>query len=135
VQEEALSSGWIDTTGRRLDDSTFMLRLTPRRPNSEWSMTNARRVERQAAQRLMTEAGWRSVEEAKRNSQWNLVMPVEEVDLIPPVLDDALRATPGGRERYPALPRTRRKQMLRSVLSAKTETTRQGPCGPCRVAS
>jgi len=79
VQEDALCFGWIDTTGRRLDDSTFMLRLTPRRPNSEWSMINVRRVEKLAAQGLMTEAGWRSVEEAKRNGQWDLAMRMGEV--------------------------------------------------------
>ncbi|MBN1320011.1 MAG: YdeI/OmpD-associated family protein [Thermoleophilia bacterium] len=124
VQEEALCFGWIDTTGRRLDDSTFMLRIVPRRPNSEWSMINVLRVEKLAAQGLMTEAGWRSVEEAKRNGQWDLALRVERDDVIPPMLDAALRGLPGGHDRYLALPRTRRKQMLRSILSAKAEATR-----------
>jgi uncharacterized protein YdeI (YjbR/CyaY-like superfamily) len=123
VQEEALCFGWIDTTGHKLDESAYMIRLVPRRPNSEWSMTNVVRVERLAAQGLMTEAGWRAVDEAKRNGQWDLAMRVEQTDLVPPPLEAALCSVPGALDAYLSLPHSRRKLMLRSVLSAKTAAT------------
>jgi len=42
-------------------------------------MTNVRLVEKLAAQGLLTEAGWRSVDEARRNGQWDLAMRMGEV--------------------------------------------------------
>ncbi len=42
--DEALCNGWIDSTVRRVDDECYMLRFTPRRPTSNWTETNLRRV-------------------------------------------------------------------------------------------
>jgi uncharacterized protein YdeI (YjbR/CyaY-like superfamily) len=123
VQEEALCFGWIDTTGAAVDESHCAVRLVPRRPNSEWSISNVRRVEKLAAQGLMTAAGWKSVDEAKRNGQWELAFRVEETDLVPPELDAALRARPGWLEAYLSLTHSRRRMILRQLLSAKTEAT------------
>jgi uncharacterized protein YdeI (YjbR/CyaY-like superfamily) len=123
VQEEALCFGWIDTTASALDQSAYVIRLVPRHPNSEWSMTNVVRVERLATQGLMTDAGWRVVEEAKQNGQWDLALRVEQTDLVPPALEAALRPIPGALDAYLSLPHSRRKLMLRSVLSVKSAAT------------
>ena len=44
--EEALCFGWIDGLTRSLDDGRYTIRFTPRRPNSNWSTANVKRVER-----------------------------------------------------------------------------------------
>jgi uncharacterized protein YdeI (YjbR/CyaY-like superfamily) len=62
AQEQAVCFGWIDSLGRRIDDERYMLRLTPRRPGSNWSAINIERVERLRAQGLMHEAGIRAFE-------------------------------------------------------------------------
>jgi len=42
--DEALCYGWIDGVRRRLDDSRYTIRFTPRRRGSIWSAVNIRRV-------------------------------------------------------------------------------------------
>jgi uncharacterized protein YdeI (YjbR/CyaY-like superfamily) len=123
IQEEALCFGWVDTTGASVDDTRWAIRLTPRRRNSEWSISNVRRIERLAAQGLMTEAGWQAVEEAKRNGQWELAFRVEQTDVMPPALESALRARPGLLEAYFSLSHSRRRMILRRLFNAKTDAT------------
>jgi SAM-dependent methyltransferase len=62
AQEQAVCFGWIDSLGRRIDDESYMLRITPRRPGSNWSAINIERVERLRARGLMHEAGIRAFE-------------------------------------------------------------------------
>lgn len=51
--DEALCNGWIDSVVRRVDEASYMLRFTPRRPKSNWTDANLRRVaELRAAGRL-----------------------------------------------------------------------------------
>ena len=40
----ALCYGWIDGLRKSIDDVRYMIRFTPRRPNSVWSAINMRRV-------------------------------------------------------------------------------------------
>src|SRR6267378_3226365 len=42
--DEALCVGWIDGLRKRLDDARYVIRFTPRRPGSRWSLVNVRRV-------------------------------------------------------------------------------------------
>ena len=44
--DEALCFGWIDGVRRRLDEDSFSIRFTPRRPQSIWSRANIAHVER-----------------------------------------------------------------------------------------
>ena len=43
--DEALCFGWIDGVRRSLDDESYTIRFTPRRPGSNWSLINIRKVE------------------------------------------------------------------------------------------
>ena len=42
--EEALCFGWIDSTGKRLDDERFVQRFSPRNPKSPYSQANKERL-------------------------------------------------------------------------------------------
>ena len=42
--DEALCFGWIDGVRRRLDEDSFTVRFTPRKPRSTWSNVNVARV-------------------------------------------------------------------------------------------
>jgi uncharacterized protein YdeI (YjbR/CyaY-like superfamily) len=55
--EEALCYGWIDGLARSLDEGSYIQRFTPRRPRSNWSDSNKRRVRKLLTLGLMTEAG------------------------------------------------------------------------------
>ena len=42
--ELALCFGWIDGVRRRIDDATYSIRFTPRKPGSIWSAINISKV-------------------------------------------------------------------------------------------
>lgn len=44
--DEALCFGWIDGVRRSLNESSYSIRFTPRRPRSIWSLINVKHVER-----------------------------------------------------------------------------------------
>jgi uncharacterized protein YdeI (YjbR/CyaY-like superfamily) len=58
--DQALCFGWIDGVRRRVDEHTYTIRFTPRKPSSTWSTVNVRKVERLRATGEMTPAGERA---------------------------------------------------------------------------
>ncbi len=55
--DQALCFGWIDGVGRSLGDEAYMIRFTPRRPTSNWSAVNIRKIAELTKQGLMAPAG------------------------------------------------------------------------------
>lgn len=55
--DEALCVGWIDGVRRSIDNERYTNRFTPRRPGSNWSAVNIRRVETLTAEGRMQPAG------------------------------------------------------------------------------
>lgn len=55
--DEALCFGWIDGVRRRLDDTSYTIRFTPRRSGSIWSVVNTRRAEVLKREGRMSPAG------------------------------------------------------------------------------
>jgi uncharacterized protein YdeI (YjbR/CyaY-like superfamily) len=55
--DEALCFGWIDGIRHRINDESFQNRYTPRRPNSNWSRVNIKKVKNLIKQGLMQPAG------------------------------------------------------------------------------
>jgi len=62
-RDQALCFGWIDGIRKAVDEETFVIRFTPRRPGSIWSAINIGRVKALKRQGLMTAAGLRAFEE------------------------------------------------------------------------
>jgi uncharacterized protein YdeI (YjbR/CyaY-like superfamily) len=57
VVDEALCFGWIDSRARSVDAKRWMIRISPRKPNSPWSVRNIERVERLMSDGRMAPAG------------------------------------------------------------------------------
>ena len=125
AQEEALCFGWIEVSNKRLDAGRYALRFTPRKSGSAWSISNIRRVEKLSAAGVMTDAGLQKVAEAQRNGQWALALQVEATDRIPDDLAKGLRRHRGALAGYRNLSRSRKRQILRGLLSVKSAATRQ----------
>jgi uncharacterized protein YdeI (YjbR/CyaY-like superfamily) len=60
--DEALCFGWIDGIRRRIDDESYSIRFTPRRPRSPWSAVNIKRVAELKKLGRMHPAGLRTFE-------------------------------------------------------------------------
>jgi uncharacterized protein YdeI (YjbR/CyaY-like superfamily) len=57
IVDEALCFGWIDGIRRGIDDESWSIRLTPRKPRSNWSTVNVKRVAELEKEGRMTPAG------------------------------------------------------------------------------
>lgn len=122
--EEALCFGWIDSTGSALDDDRSLQLLTPRRPKSSWTRLNRRRCADLESAGLMTDAGRRAIEVAKRNGWWSIYDDVED-EVEPTELKRVLDAEPKARAAWDSFSATARKAMLWWVISAAREETRR----------
>ncbi len=128
VVEEAICFGWIDSTASRLDDERGLQLLTPRKAKSTWTRLNRRRVADMEAAGLMTDAGRRTVDVAKRNGWWTILDPVEDL-VEPDDLSTALDTNPTARVAWDAFPPSARKAMLWWVISAAKPDTRERRIG------
>ncbi len=55
--DQALCFGWIDGVRRSIDKESYCIRFTPRKPNSNWSAINIRKMEELTKAGLMTSEG------------------------------------------------------------------------------
>src|SRR3978361_2263516 len=55
--DEALCFGWIDGVRRRIDDRSYSIRFTPRKPGSIWSAVNVKKMAALETAGKMTDAG------------------------------------------------------------------------------
>jgi uncharacterized protein YdeI (YjbR/CyaY-like superfamily) len=121
--EEALCVGWIDSSGRNIDDERSIQWFSPRRTKSAWARSNKQRVARLTEAGLMLPAGLAAIEVAKRTGMWTLLDDVE--DLIEPNdLVAVLDGVPSARANWDAFPPSARRAMLAWVVRAGRPETR-----------
>lgn len=68
---EALCFGWIDSVMFSINDDCFIIHMTPRKPNSPWSLINKNRALQLIQENRMQEAGFKTIEIAKDNCCWD----------------------------------------------------------------
>ena len=120
---EALCFGWIDSKVKPIDDKRYKQIFTPRKPRSVWSKINKQYIAELIEAELMTDAGLRAVDVAKKNGAWSLLEPVDAL-IVPADLESALRGSKRAREAYVALSESAKRVVLYSLYSAKREETR-----------
>jgi len=123
--EEALCYGWIDGLVQAIDEDKYAVRFSPRKPGSIWAESNKRRVEKLIREGRMAEPGLQKVAAAKAGGEWQAAARREEIDALPPELDEALRAHAGALTGFQALPASRRKMLIWWLSDAKRDATRQ----------
>ena len=121
--EEALCVGWIDSSGRNLDDERSIQWFAARRAKSGWARPNKERVARLTAAGLMLPAGLAAVEDSKRSGTWSMLDDVENL-VVPDDLAAALAANPPARSRWDAFPPSARRAMLGWLVQARQPQTR-----------
>jgi len=121
----ALCFGWIDGIRRSLDETSYTIRFTPRRPRSIWSAVNVRRFGELEEAGLVTEAGRAAF--AARTEDRTAVYSHEQAE--PPELDEAFaarfRESPDAWEWFQLQPPFYRRQASHWVMSAKKPETRE----------
>ncbi|MCU1600037.1 MAG: bacteriocin-protection protein [Frankiales bacterium] len=119
--DEALCFGWIDAIRRRVDDETYTIRFTRRKPSSIWSAVNVAKVESLEQQGKMTDAGRAAF--ARRREDRTGVYSFEQGDIA---FDDApLRAVPEAWAFWERQPPSYQKVVRHWLASAKRPETRE----------
>jgi uncharacterized protein YdeI (YjbR/CyaY-like superfamily) len=122
--DQALCFGWIDGIRKSLDDVSYVIRFTPRKPRSTWSAVNIARVKELVAQGLMSQAGLTAFE--RRSDEKSAIYSYEQRESAK--LEDAqeqkFRANPPAWNFFESQPPWYRRISTYWVISAKKEETR-----------
>ena len=122
--EEALCFGWIDGQKKPFDADSWLQRVTPRRPKSNWSQVNTRHVERLIAAGRMTPAGLKEVERAKSDGRWERAYASSQHSLPPADFLEELEKHPPSAAFYRTLNKANVYAIVYRLQTAKKPETR-----------
>jgi uncharacterized protein YdeI (YjbR/CyaY-like superfamily) len=120
---EALCFGWIDGVRRRVDEMSYTVRFTPRKPGSTWSTVNIERVKTLAAEGRMQPAGSRAYQARRSNKSGVYSYEQRPEQLVPPYAG-MLARHPAAKKFFSAQAPSYRRAAIWWVISAKQEETR-----------
>ena len=121
--DEALCFGWIDGIRKRIDEESYVIRFTPRKPSSVWSAINIRNVERLLKEKRMQPAGLKAYEARKENRSGIYSYEQRSPELVEPYLGK-LKQNKSAWNFFQAQPPSYRKMINWWIVSAKKEETR-----------
>ena len=121
--DEALCFGWIDGVRKRIDDASYLIRFSPRRPGSVWSAVNIASAQRLIAAGRMTPAGLKAFEARKENKSGIYSYEQRRAELEEPY-NSLLQQNEAAWTFFQSQPPSYRKGVSWFILSAKQEATR-----------
>ena len=121
--DEALCFGWIDGVRKSLDEKSYTIRFTPRKPRSIWSNVNVGHVERLKKEGRMAEPGLKAyaLRDPKRTGIYAFENEPREFS---PEFEKKFRANKRAWEFFQSEPPSIRKVCISWVMTAKKEETR-----------
>lgn len=121
---EALRFGWIDGQKQSVDAASFLQRLTPRKPKSNWSAKNREHATRLIAEGRMTPAGLAQVDAAKADGRWEAAYAGSAAMVIPRDFLDALEMRLEAKAFFETLDRKNLYPIYYRLQTAKRPETR-----------
>jgi uncharacterized protein YdeI (YjbR/CyaY-like superfamily) len=124
--DEALCFGWIDGVRRGIDDESYSIRFTPRKPASNWSRVNIARVAVLTEAGRMRPAGLEAFE--RRSEARSAIYAYEQrrEAKLDAAEEIRFRENDAAWSFFQAQPRGYRRTATYWVVSAKREETRRG---------
>lgn len=122
--DEALCVGWIDGVRRRIDDTRYCIRFTPRRPGSIWSAVNIAKVAALRAAGRMTPAGEAAFAARREDRSGVYAFERDQPAELDAAESAAFRAQAAAWRFFEAQPPGYRRVVLHWVVSAKRADTR-----------
>jgi uncharacterized protein YdeI (YjbR/CyaY-like superfamily) len=121
--DEALCVGWIDGIRKSIDEVSYKIRFTPRRPRSIWSAVNTRRVAELQKEGRMKPEGLAAF--TKREEYRSGIYTYEQRSPeLPAEYARIMKQNPDAAKFYEQQPPGYRKAMNWRILCAKKEETR-----------
>lgn len=122
--DEALCFGWIDGVRKRLDDERYVIRFTPRRAGSHWSLVNLQRVQVLTAEGRMQPAGLRA-HEARDPERAGKASYEQRLEAFAPAHETRFRAHAAAWQDFAARPASYRRAVMSWVANAKQAATQE----------
>jgi len=121
----ALSYGWIDGVRNSIDEISYRIRFTPRKPTSTWSAINVKRVAELTKLGLMRPAGMKAFEARKGDKTGIYAYEQRKNAKLLPAFEKQFRANKKAWEFFRSQPPWYQRTASYRVISAKQEGTRQ----------
>jgi len=123
--DAALCFGWIDGVRKSLSETAYTIRFTPRKPRSNWSLINCKKVEALKKRGLMRPAGLRAF--AARSAERTGTYSFERAHAakLDAGQEKKLRAHAKAYEFFSAQPPWYQRTATHWIISAKKPETRE----------
>lgn len=121
--DEALCFGWIDGIRKSIDEESYKIRFTPRKPRSVWSSVNIANATKLIKQQRMQTAGLKAFEAQKENRSGIYSYEQRSAELVEPYQAKFKRNKVAWKF-FQSQPAWYRKVANWWVVSAKREETR-----------
>jgi uncharacterized protein YdeI (YjbR/CyaY-like superfamily) len=121
--DQALCFGWIDGLRKNVDELSYCIRFSPRKPTSIWSAVNIKRAQELGQQKLMQAAGLKAFA-ARRENKSGIYAYEQRVVTLHEPYESLLKAEPAAWEFFYAQAPSYRKVAIWRIVSAKQEATR-----------
>ena len=122
--DEALCFGWIDGIRKSVDDISYTIRFTPRKPRSNWSAVNIARVAELTRLGRMRPAGRNVFEQRLEEKSGFSSHEQQHTAQLDEGLEQQFRASPAAWDFFQAQPAGYRRMAIWWIVSAKKEATR-----------
>ena len=122
--DQALCFGWIDGVRKRIDEASYAIRFTPRRPGSIWSAVNVKRVAELTELDLMQPSGLAAFA-ARDEAKTNRYAYEQGAAALDEESEQRFREHPTAWAFFQTQPPSYRRTAAWWVISAKKEETRR----------
>lgn len=120
--DQALCFGWIDGIRRSIDENSYSIRFTPRKPNSNWSAVNIKKMEVLIATGQMTTAGLQLFENRKtvKDEPYSYE---NRIVIFPSEIEERFKTNEKAWDFFTKQAPSYKKRVIMWVMSAKQTTT------------
>lgn len=122
--DQALCFGWIDGVRRRVDETRYTVRFTPRKPGSKWSSVNIDRAEALVAQGLMKPSGAKVLEARSEAKSRTYSYEQREAPKLDAALARMLKRNKDASKFLEAQAPSYQRKVVHWVSSAKSDKTK-----------
>ncbi|MFC1550286.1 YdeI family protein [Candidatus Neomarinimicrobiota bacterium] len=122
--EQALCYGWIDSIIRKINDSQYARKFTPRNKKSKWSQSNIKRAKKMIDLQFMTKYGLAKIDNAKQNGTWDNPVSANKKFDMPDEFISALGNDVEAQSNFNELAPSYKNQYLGWIATAKKTETR-----------
>jgi uncharacterized protein YdeI (YjbR/CyaY-like superfamily) len=120
----ALCYGWIDGVRKRVDETSYSIRFTPRRADSNWSLVNVKRAQELTRMGMMRAAGTKAFEGRDRKKEGVYLYEQRKTAQLGKAEERRFRANRKAWKFFAAQPPGYRRLATWWVISAKKAETR-----------